>query len=148
MKVHFWYTALSFFYLALVALAIIWLDSLGRLGTYIPLTDFFLMALAIMRLVHLFTYDHITGFFRDWFKGHDPETFMGSCGTLINCPWCTGLWFALVVFFFYFLTPYAWYVILVLALSALASFFQILANFVGWSAEAKKRESQGIALPR
>lgn len=148
MKFHFWHTFLSLFFVALVVLAIAWLDALGKLVAWIPLVDFFLMALAIQRLVRLVSYDAITAFVRNWFYGYDPESFMGSLGTLINCPWCTGLWFSLLVVFFYFLTPYAWYAILILALGSFASYLQIFANWLGWSAEAKKREANQIALPR
>ena len=90
--------------------------------------------------MRLFTYDAITAFIREWFEGADPESFRGSLGTLINCPWCTGLWFALVVVFAYFATPIAWYGILVLALASSASFLQLLANLIGWQAQAKKLE--------
>ncbi|MDO8624128.1 MAG: DUF1360 domain-containing protein [bacterium] len=148
MRFHFWHTFLSLFFAALVVAGIAWLNAAGRLATFIPLTDFFLMALAIFRLVRLFTYDNITAFIREWFVGADSRTFTGSLGTLINCPWCTGLWFSFIIVFVYFATPFAWYIILILALSAFASFIQLLANLVGWSAEAKKREAQGIALPR
>lgn len=133
---------LSLFYVAIAIVAYSWLAMNGRLAQWVPLGDFFLMAFAIFRLVRLFTYDSITQFIRDWFYGKSATSFMGSLGTLVNCPWCTGLWFALVVVFFYFATPAAWYAILVLALASIASFFQLLSNLIGWSAEAKKREAQ------
>jgi hypothetical protein len=148
MKFHFWHTFLSLFYIAVATLAIWWLAATGRLANWIPISDFFLMALATQRLVRLTTYDNITAFIRGWFYGADPESFRGSLGMLINCPWCTGLWFALVVVFFYFATPYAWYAILILAISSMASLFQLVLNWLGWSAESKKREANQIALPR
>ncbi len=147
MRFHFWYTTLSLFFASLAVAAYLWLSALGNLASWVPLADFFLIAFAISRLVRLFTYDAITAFIREWFANADTATLKGALGTLVNCPWCTGLWFSLVVVFFYFLTPIAWYAILVLALSSVASFFQILTNLVGWSAEAKKREAQSI-LPR
>lgn len=142
MKFHFWHTTLSLFFAALAVLAYGWLAANGRLAEWVPLSDFLLMALAIFRLVRLFTYDAITQFIRDWFHGADSRSLVGSLGTLINCPWCTGLWFSLIVVFCYFATPVTWYFVLVLALSAVASFFQLLSNLVGWSAEVKKREAQ------
>ncbi|MBI3572441.1 DUF1360 domain-containing protein [Candidatus Kaiserbacteria bacterium] len=148
MKFHFWHTTLSVFFIVLALLAYLLLAALGRLAAWIPFTDLFLIPLAIMRLVRLFAYDSITAFIREWFHGAESHTFAGSCGTLISCPWCLGLWFSLVVVFFYFLTPIAWYAILVLALSSLASFFQLVVNYVGWSAESKRREAEGIPLPR
>ncbi len=148
MRLHFWHTVLLVFYAALAVAAYLWLSAAGKLAAFVPVGDFILMALAIMRLVRLFTYDTVTAFIRNWFVDPNPESFRGSLGTLVNCPWCTGLWFALVVVFFYFATPtVAWYAILVLALSSVGSFLMLLTNWVGWSAEKKKRECQGM-LPR
>ena len=139
--VHFWHTTLSLFFAAIAVLAYCSLEAGGRLTGQVPLGDFVLMTLAIARLVRLFTYDNITVFIREWFEGYDPRSFMGSLGTLINCPWCTGLWFALVTVFFYFALPtIAFYVILVLALSSTASYVQLFGNLIGWQAEAKKLE--------
>ena len=144
MKFHFWHTMLSLFFAAIAVAAYCWLVANGRLPVVghavVSLGDFILMMLATFRLVRLFTYDNITAFIREWFVDWDPKTFMGSLGTLINCPWCTGFWFALVVVFCYFATPIAWYAILVLALSSAASFTQIVSNAVGWQAEGKKLE--------
>jgi hypothetical protein len=98
------------------------------------------VSLAIFRLIRLFSYDIITQFIRDWFVGARVGTFRYTFGTLINCPWCTGLWFSFVVVFFYFATPYAWPIILVLALAAVASFLQVISSLVGWHAEGKKLE--------
>lgn len=148
MRFHFWHTFLSLFFATIAVFGFLYLSATSRLAAFVPLSDFVLMALAIFRLVRLFTYDAVTAFIREWFAGADPLTLRGSLGTLINCPWCTGLWFALVVVFFYFLTPIAWYAILVLALAAAGSFLQLIANLIGWSAEAKKREAQSMPLPR
>ncbi len=148
MKFHFWYVMFSLFFVELAALGYLWLAASGRIVAWMSLADFFLIALAAMRLVRLFTYDIITAFIRDWFAGAESESFLGTLGALINCPWCTGLWFAVMVVFFYFATPIAWYAILVLALSSIVTLLQLLANFVGWSAEAKKRETQSPILPR
>lgn len=142
MRFHFWHTALSLFYAIIAVLAYLWLETNGRLpgpGT-VPVLDIALITLAVARLVRLFTYDNITQFIRDWFKDAEPRTFRGSLGTLINCPWCTGLWWALIAGFFYFATPIAWYGILVLAIASLASYLQLLGNLIGWHAEAKKLE--------
>ncbi len=135
---------LSVFYVVVAVAAYSWLAVNGRLAQWVPLGDFFLMAFAIFRLVRLFTYDSITQFIRDWFHGKSTTSFLGTLGTLVNCPWCTGLWFALVVVFGYFATPAAWYLILVLALASIASFFQLLSNLIGWSAEAKKKEARSL----
>jgi len=142
MRFHFWYTTLSLFYMALAVLGYLWLVANARLAAFVPLGDFVLMALAIQRLTRLFTYDAITEFVRNWFVDTDPYSLRYALGTLVNCPWCTGLWFSLVVVFFYFATPVAWYAILVLALASIATYLQLLASLTGWTAETKKRECQ------
>lgn len=144
MRIHFWNLFLSLFYVLLVIAAVSYLAAVGRIFYDIPVRDLVLIALAIFRLTRLFTYDVIMAFVRNWFAGARPDTLRHTLGTLINCPWCTGLWFSLVVLFFYFATIYSWPVILILALASVASFFQILANWVGWSAEKKKLEVQGM----
>ncbi len=142
MRIHFWNTVLSLFFAFLVIISVALLSSAGRIFYSVPERDIVLMALAIFRLVRLFTYDQITAFIRGWFTGAEPDTLRHSLGALINCPWCIGLWFSWVVVTFYFATIYSWPIILILALAALGSFFQIVANWVGWSAEAKKLETK------
>ena len=128
----------------------------GELPTEIGLFDLFLIVFAAFRLVRLFVYDKIMQFFRDWFL--DKEEFVDERGAihyhryppikgprrtindLINCPWCFGMWAGAIIPFFYFLTPWAWFPILALAISGVASLFTLLANLIGWSAEYKKRE--------
>jgi hypothetical protein len=57
---------------------------------------------------------------------------------LLSCPWCFGMWAAGTVAFFYLLTPYAFFVVLMLAIGALGTLLQLLANMIGWKAEQLK----------
>jgi hypothetical protein len=136
MRIHIWNTILSLFFAALVIAADYWLFKTGRMFYDVPV----LIALATFRLVRLFTYDHITKFIRDWFSGSKETSLAGTLGALLNCPWCTGLWFSFLVVFSYFATPFAWPIILILALAGLASFFVMLSNWIGWMAEGRKHE--------
>jgi hypothetical protein len=140
---HTWSILLSLFFAVLLAFGIAYLSMTGAFYRNIGAGDVILMSLAVWRLTRLFTYDAITKFIRDWFVDARPETLRGTLFMLLTCPWCTGLWFGATVVFFYFLTPYAWPVMLILAIAALGSFFQIIANYVGWSAEYKKRQVLG-----
>ena len=140
---HFWHITFSVFFAILLFFGIAWLAVTGRFNHQVSMGDFVLMALAIWRLIRLFTYDAITDFVRDWFAGASPYSLRGTLNTLVTCPWCVGLWFSFVVVFAYFATPFAWPVILILALAAIGSFLQLLSNLVGWSAEAKKRTVEG-----
>jgi hypothetical protein len=143
LRTHAWSILLSIFFAILLTAGIWFLALIGAFSREINLSDLLLMSLATWRLTRLFTYDSITKFIRDWFVSGRPETLRGTLFTLVTCPWCTGLWFAAMVVFFYFLTPYAWPIILLLAVAALGSFFQIISNLVGWSAEYKKRQVIG-----
>jgi hypothetical protein len=146
MKIHFWNTVALVFFVGFVLCGYAWLDARNLFPAYIPTIDLFLIALATMRLVRLFTYDAITAFIRNWFVDAEPDTFRGTLSTLIHCPWCTGLWFSALTVFAYFASPVAWYLIVIFALSAVATFLQLLANLIGWNAELRKKETQ--SLPR
>ncbi|MDP3958218.1 MAG: DUF1360 domain-containing protein, partial [bacterium] len=134
----------------------------------IPLLDFFLIVLAIFRLIRLFSYDKITQFLRDFlydFEELPAGRAIGAGGPgdrgegvrvkqkplrgirrtileLLDCPWCTGVWIALFVVFFYFYTPYFWFPLLILAVSGVATFLQLTANMIGWTGERLKRETE------
>lgn len=145
MRFHFWNTALSLFFALLVITSIAWLSDAGRIYYDIPVRDLVLMALAIFRLIRLFTYDRITQFIRDWFVGKEKDSFLDTLGVLINCPWCIGLWFSWMVVTFYFASIYSWPIILLLSLAALASVFQVISNWIGWNAEYRKIETQRLS---
>lgn len=144
MRIHFWNTTLSIFFAFLVVVSIAILTQNNRIFYTVPVRDIVLISLAVFRLVRLFSYDQITKFIRDWFVDARPDTLRHSLGVLINCPWCIGLWFSWAVVTFYFASVYSWPVILILSLAALGSFLQVLANWIGWSAEAKKLEAQSM----
>lgn len=129
----------------------------GGLPFTIPLFDFFLIALAIFRIVRLFTYDKITRFLREFFMRsrtveRDGGVFIertpyrtGPFRTihdLLECPWCTGVWASLVVVYAYFAFSFAWYVILMLAVAGVGSFFQVFSNMLGWRAENLKIDAR------
>jgi len=139
---HAWYIIAGIFYATLVICGIMFLAGGGYFARTVGSADFLLMSLAVWRLTRLFTYDAITQFVRDWFKDSSPESLGGALYTLLTCPWCTGLWFGMVVVFAYFYTPYTWPVLLILAVSVVGSFLQVLANLVGWSAELKKHKCE------
>ena len=142
MRIHPWNFFFSLFFAALVLMGT-WYLAVSRLIFYdVPFRDLLLLALAIFRLIRLFSYDIITQFIRDWFIDAPKNSLRHTLGALVNCPWCTGLWFSFIIVFFYFATPFSWPIILILALAALASLFQILANLIGWSAEVKKLEAK------
>lgn len=139
----FWNFVLMLFFAGLVLSGVDHLLSRNLFYRGVGVGDFFLMALAIFRLVRLVSYDVIFKSVRDTLAKGKPGTFVATLSALVACPWCSGLWFAFFVVFFYYASPVAWPVILVLALAGVASLFQIAANLIGWHAEGKKRDVLG-----
>ena len=134
------------------------LAALGRIPVGITVLDLTLISLASFRLTRLFVYDSIMHFVRDWFldrrvstapDGHlhierkkYPDGFKRAMSDLFSCPWCFGLQAAMLVVFFYYLTPLSWIVILMFAVGGAATFVQLIANAVGWKAEYLKRMTE------
>lgn len=129
----------------------------GKLPTSISLFDAVLITLATFRLTRLFVYDSIMQFVRDWFlvrkvsytdddifitRRKYPSGFNRAMSDLFSCPWCFGLQAAMLVVFVYYLTPLAWIFILMFAVGGAATFIQLVANAVGWTAESLKRSTE------
>ncbi len=121
----FWNFIFTIIYAALFAASLYFLNIGGKLKSQIKIFDFFLLGLAVFRLTHLFVYDFITGYIREYFAKFQKGPGK-TISNLLSCPWCTSIWMALLVGFFYFLTPYAWYAIFVIALAGIAIFFEII----------------------
>ena len=149
---YFWNVVFLVFFSVLVFMATIILQSEAyKLYTELTFIDFTLITLASFRLIRLVVYDKIFAFFREQF--YDAEEYKGkvllvkpengprrTLADLLSCPWCFGVWATAMISFFYLLTPYAMFPILVLALSSVASMFQITANLIGWKGEQAKMD--------
>lgn len=156
---NLWNFIYSIFFAAFFA-ALMWVlyRVHGELPTSIAFFDALLIALATFRLIRLFVYDKITRFIRDLFveyreiyseqgvtylEAHQPGSGpLRTLSELLACPWCFGVWAGLVVTFFYYLTPFAWFPIFVLAMAGVGTLLQLLANLLGWSAENGKLRAQ------
>ncbi|MEK7638606.1 MAG: DUF1360 domain-containing protein [Patescibacteria group bacterium] len=148
---YFWNFVFSLFFLVIVIMAAIILESESRIPLgELTLVDCVLITLATWRLIRLFVYDAITKFFREQFYdvvkiGKSYELVKPESGPrrtvadLLSCPWCFGVWAAAVVVFFYLITPYTVYPVVFLALSAVATLLQLIANMVGHAAERLKQ---------
>lgn len=151
---YFWNFIFLLFFVSLVFMATVILNGEG-VHTYETLTlvDYVLMALASFRLVRLFVYDKIFAFLREQF--YNATEYKGkvmlvkpeggprrTLADLLSCPWCFGVWATFMVSFFYMFTLYAFYPVLLLALSGVASFLQLFANMIGWRAETLKQDSE------
>ena len=125
-----WNMVSSVIFLILVILLTFYLKGHIRPDYHISPYDFTLLILATFRLVRLFTFDSVTGYIRRYLAGFEKGP-RKTLSNLINCPWCTGVWMSLVTTFVYFVIPYSWIFILILALAGAGSFIQIIIWRVG-----------------
>jgi len=151
---YLWNAVFSAFFLVLIIMGAIILETESRIPyAELTLVDYALVTLASWRLVRLFLYDAITRFFREQFmdvvkvgRGYRLEKPKSgprrTIADLLSCPWCFGVWASAMVLFFYLITPYAVFPVMLLALSAVASSLQIIMNLVGHKAEQAKRDSE------
>lgn len=149
---YFWNFVFSVFFLVLVVMGAIILQTESRIAwADLTLVDYTLITLASWRLTRLFVYDLITKFIREQFmevkkvgKGWKlDKPKVGPRRTLADlfaCPWCIGVWMTATVTFFYLLTEYAIFPTVILALSAVATFLQLISNLIGHKAETAKQE--------
>jgi len=149
---------LSVFFAVLALGGVLWLWRHALLPVSIHPFDFVLLALATFRLTRLFVYDSVMAWLRNLFMDvvvvvtelgettlilEKPASgFRRTMADLLACPWCVAMWSALSVSFVFFLTPLAWFPIFILALAAVASFTQLLANMIGWAAEYLKQKAK------
>ncbi len=152
---YFWNFVFALFFLILIVMGAIILETEARIPlAELTLVDYVLLTLASWRLTRLFVYDGITKFFREQFldvekigRGYElvkPKTGpRRTLADLLSCPWCFGVWAAAMVIFVYLITPYAVYPVVLLALSAVATFLQLLSNLVGHKAEQLKNQNEG-----
>jgi hypothetical protein len=132
---NFWATI--FFVICLIALGYT-LDKKGIGTEDFTLGNIALMVLATYRLTRILVFDKIFKLFRDFFRTHQRWYVMFVIKEIITCPWCAGVWVALVIVTIWFLVPFGQLFILLLAISGVASFVVILVNYVGLSTEEKQ----------
>jgi Protein of unknown function (DUF1360) len=137
------------------------LEARGFLIDYLPFGDFMILSLAIFRIIRLVAYDNITLFIREAFldvktvryaeEGEEfiervasENSFKRTVSKLLNCPWCIGVWITLLVLYVYVAYPYLFIVFILLALSSVASLFQMFSNLLGWKAEYSKIATEKI----
>ncbi len=153
---YFWNLVFSLVFLLFIFMGTVILEG-EAYRTYDSLRplDLVLITLASFRVIRLVVYDKITAFFREQFYDTIPgkggfvfvEPEKGPRRTiadLLSCPWCIGIWAAATVAFFYLLTPYALFPVLMLAIAAVASMLQLLSNLIGWKAEQLKQDVEGL----
>lgn len=109
----------------------------------ISVFNFILLALATFRLTHIFVYDKVMDFARDYFAKFDTG-IRRAFSELIHCPWCTGTWVAFFILIFHFSTPVSKFFILVLALAGAGLIFEIFAKLLWEKIGSEKGLQQKI----
>ncbi len=116
----------SVVYLVFLGLLFYILKTLRGLPQSIGFIDIFILLFATMRLTELFVYDKIMQFPRD--LTNKRTGLLKTVHELLSCPWCTSIWAATLVVFIYYLLPLSWIVILIFAISGVASMIQVWIN--------------------
>ncbi len=138
---YFWSFVFLVFFLILVIMGAIILETEARIALEeLVLVDYVLITLASWRLTQLISRDDITRFFREQFldikkvgRGYRLDEPKGgprrSLSGLLASPWSFGLWATATIIFFYLITPYAVFPVVLLAISSVVSSLQIGTKF-------------------
>ena len=100
----------------------------------LPLIHLFILAIASFRLIRLFTYDDVTGYLRNYLANFSTGG-RRTLFNLIDCPWCSGAWIALIVTYAYVLIPGSIVFFGIMAMAGLATYLQIIIWKIGWEPE-------------
>jgi hypothetical protein len=104
------------------------------------LGDIALMAIATYRLTRILVFDKIFKLFRDFLKSKEKLYVFYVIREIITCPWCAGVWVALIVAALYFMVPFGDIFIILLTISGVASFLVVSINYIGLSTEEKQHK--------
>ena len=96
------------------------------------------MILATYRLTRLLVFDSIFKLFRDFVKARARYLIFYVTREIITCPWCAGVWACIIIVAIFFLVPFGKLLILLLAISGVASFIVIFVNMLGLTTEEKQ----------
>lgn len=150
---YFWNFVFGAFFLVLVVMGAIILDTESRIApSELSWVDIVLLSLATFRLVRLFVYDTMTKWFREQFwdaKKMRGEMLLVKPATgprrtladMLSNPWAFGLWAGSLVTFFYLWSTAAYFPVLLLAVAGVGSIFQVLASTLGWQSEKAKLDA-------
>ena len=152
---YFWNLIFGLFFVVVAIMLAIILETESRLVlTDLQLVDYTLIVLASWRLSRLLVDDSVTKWLREQFwdlkkvgRGHTlvkPKTGpRRTLADLFSCTWCMGVWTTTIVSFFYLLTPYALYPVIILALAAVVSSLHIAIRYLGYMAKQVQVENEG-----
>ena len=120
-KYHLWNYFFTALFIVLTILLILF-TPLNRIT--ISLIPLIVLALATFRLTRLITKDKILEHLRENIKKNKNNSFIYTIHELVICPWCVSIWAALAVTGLYFLIPETYILLILLAISGIASLLQ------------------------
>jgi hypothetical protein len=133
------FLATVFYVFCLVALGY-GLNRFGITKEDFQIGDIALLSLATYRLTRILVFDKIFKLFRDFLKSREKLYVFYVIREIITCPWCAGVWVALIITALYFMVPYGDIFIILLSISGIASFLVVSINYIGLSTEEKQQE--------
>ena len=151
---YFWSFVFSMFFVVLVVMCAIILETEAYLQWRdFTAFDYLIITFATWRITRLMVYENILRFVREQFfdvkkvgRGYRLEKPKAGprrlLAELFSCPWCASVWAGGLVLFLYMLTPYAVFPLAILALSAVATFLQLISNLVGHQAEKASKQCE------
>jgi len=140
----FWNFMATIFYMLLLVLLGLGLKYKGIDIKQVRIWEFFVIATASYRLTRIFVFDKIFKFFRDFIRSRSKLYVFYVLKEILSCPWCAGVWMALVNVSIYFLVPFGNLFVYLLAIAGIASFLVLLVNYLGLSVEEKQHTVKGL----
>jgi hypothetical protein len=104
------------------------------------LGDIALLSVATYRFTRILVFDKIFKFFRDFLKSREKLYVFYVIKEIITCPWCAGVWVALIMTAMYYLVPFGDIFAILLTIAGIASFITVSVNFIGLSTEEKQHK--------
>ena len=104
------------------------------------LGDIALLSVATYRFTRILVFDKIFKFFRDFLKSREKLYVFYVIREIITCPWCAGVWVALIMTALYYLVPFGDIFTILLTISGIASFLVVSVNYLGLSTEEKQQK--------
>ncbi|MBW6537864.1 MAG: DUF1360 domain-containing protein [Mariniphaga sp.] len=138
-KENAWNFASLFLFFALAAVTGYFMKAGNIDIREISTTDLIILALAIYRVTRVVVFEKIFKYFRDFVKANNRVYFMRTLSFIITCPWCAGVWIALVMVIFFYFIPFGVLLVYIMALSGVASFLVMVSNYLGLGVYEKEK---------
>jgi len=125
-----WNFASLFVYFILLIVVAVLIEEKGIDITGTSAKDLLFIILATYRLTRIVVFEKIFKFFRDFVKSGNRYAFLNTLRFIITCPWCMGVWMALIVVLLFFVVPYGKIIVYIIGVSGVASFIVMIANYM------------------